>query len=87
MPIEDLQMPKAPANWQPTADQRRMIEADPRLRGLGRDDLYFFFNKQARPAAQRAAPAPRPKRQQPTGGLLGATLDRVTGALRGANRR
>lgn len=82
MPIEDIQGAKAPSGWSPSPDQRAKIASDARLQRMARDDLYFYFNQKARPAAPRAA-APAAQAQHPSTGLLGATLGRITDALKG----
>ena len=82
MPIEDIQTPKAPANWQPSADQRAKIESDPRLKNMGRDDLYAYFNKSGGSTFSSAFHE-RAKAAPASGGLLGGVLNRVTNAMKG----
>lgn len=85
MPIEDIQAPKAPADWQPSADQRATIANDPRLKGMGRDDLYAYFHKGGgnsfsgafHERAKQTAPAAS------SGGFLGSVFGRVSNALKG----
>lgn len=62
MPIESIEIPKAPRGWQPSADQQRQVAGDPRLRRLGRDELYAYFNK------PKSKPRQQPPQQQRGGG-------------------
>jgi hypothetical protein len=84
MPIESLKLKKAPAKWAPDKDQAAMIQQDPRLQRMTRDDLYFFFNQPKTPAtkvpAKGATPAPR---QQPAQGGAFGWIDSIITAMRG----
>jgi hypothetical protein len=67
MPIEDIQVPKAPKGWQPNSDQRARIANDPRLQRLSRDELFAMFGQRGgsfgdgfRDRARATAPTPTP---------------------------
>jgi len=78
-----MPMPKAPADWRPSPDQQRRIQEDSRLRGMSRDDLYFFFNKpKAEPKKDEFKEAFQERARKPKRGLLGTVADRVTSAMR-----
>lgn len=84
MPIEDITVPKAPKGWQPTSDQRRQVQNDPRLQRMSLDDLYFYFNqpKSNNVEVRRGStPAPRQAPAQ-SGGIFG-WVDSVRQALGG----
>jgi hypothetical protein len=83
MAIEDIKTTKAPADWQPSADQRQQIANDRRLQNMSRDDLYAFFHHPAAPSSFSGAFHERAQQQQQaSGGLLGGVLNKVTNAMR-----
>lgn len=86
MPIEDLQITKAPPKWQPSSDQRQQVERDSRLQRLSRDELYYFFNKPRTPSTGKGAGSGRttpPARGQKSSGGIFGWVDSVTNALKG----
>lgn len=87
MPIESIQMPKAPQGWRPTSDQQQQIQRDRRLQSLSRDELYSYFNKpktgnatrQGQSGQQRGGEGPQKRSRFNATGWV----DQVLGALKG----
>lgn len=90
MPIESIQMPRAPQGWTPNADQAARVQNDPRLRRLNRDDLYHALNNAPRGgqgAMTDAEAAAMQARQGATNAMSWhprELLNYVTNAIRGA---
>lgn len=86
MAIEDISVPKAPAGWQPSADQRARIANDPRLRRMSRDELYAMFgNKGGFSGAFHERAQQQRQQAQPQGGSRNP-FGRAADAMRNARR-
>lgn len=84
MPLEDIEVKKAPKGWTPTSDQRRRIEEDPRLQRLSTDELYFFFNQKPRDGTRvQRGTAPAPGKKKPESSGVFGWVDSVREALGG----
>lgn len=87
MPIEDIQIVRAPRGWTPTADEQARIQADPRLQRLKRDDLYHAMRN--RPAqAQGTGQGAMTNAESAMGNAMSwhprELLNYVTSKIRGA---
>lgn len=83
MPIEDIEVRKAPRDWRMTSDQLQRVESDPRLQRLTRDELYYFFNQPRRPAASASGGAQAPKKKPAQSSGVMGWIEQVRRALGG----